>query len=71
MGFGRDEGRGTENPTLDDNLIHQLAAMREAVLLEVFLDIQKACDALDQERALEIFAAYGVGPRTVLLLWTY
>ena len=45
--------------------------MREAVLFEVFLDIRKAYDALDRERALDLLAAYRVGPRTVHLLWTY
>ena len=35
------------------------------------MDIRKAYDALDHERALELLAAYGVGPRTVRLLQTY
>ena len=45
--------------------------MREAVLFKVFLDLRKAYAALDQERALDIITAYGVGPRTVRILRTY
>ena len=56
---------------LEAKLPQQLTAMREAVLFEVFLDLRKACDALDWERALVLLAVYGVGPRTVRLLCTY
>ena len=45
--------------------------MREAFLLDVLLDIRKAYDALDQEMALDLLTAYGVGPRIVRLLQTY
>ena len=41
------------------------------VLFEVLLDLQKAYDALDWDRFLEIVAAYGVGPSTIRLLQTY
>ena len=44
-------------------MIQQLTAMREAVLLEFFLDIQKSYDALYWEIFLELLKAYGVGPR--------
>ena len=40
-------GRGTVTSALEANLIQQLTSMREAVLFEVFLDIQKAYDALE------------------------
>ena len=46
-------------------------AMRGAFVFEVFLDLRKAYYALDQERDLDLLAAYGVGPRTVRLLWNY
>ena len=49
-------------------MLQHLTAMREAVLFEVFLDLQKSYDALDQERSLELLAVYGVGPRTLRLL---
>ena len=45
-------GWGTETAALEVKLLPQLTAMREAVLFEVFLDIQKAYDALDWERSL-------------------
>ena len=64
-------GRGTRNVTLEAKLLQQLTATRKAVLFEVFLDIQKAYDALDRERSLGLLTAYGVGPRTVQLLRTY
>ena len=68
-GFG--EVRGTGTVDLKDKLIQQLMAMREAVLFEVFLDIQKAYAALDWDRCLDILVAYGVDPRSLRLLWTY
>ena len=45
--------------------------MREAVLHEIFLDLQKAYNALDWNRCLEILAVYGVGPRALQLLREY
>ena len=45
--------------------------MREAVLFEVFQDLQKAYDALYQDRCLGILATYGVGPRKIRILRTY
>ena len=43
--------------------------MREVVLFEVFLDLQKTYNALDQDRCFVVIATYGVGPRTIRLLW--
>ena len=45
--------------------------MREAVVCTVLLDLQKAYDALDRDRCLDVLAGCGVGPRTPWLLWTY
>ena len=42
--------------------------MREAVLHEIYLDLQKAYDALDWKMCLEILAVYGVVPRALHLL---
>ena len=39
--------------------------MREAVLFELFLDLQKEYYALDWDRCLEILSEYGVSPRTL------
>ena len=43
-------GRGTGTSSLQVKLIQQIKATREAVLFEVFLDIQKAYDALEWDR---------------------
>ena len=37
----------------------------------IFLDLQKAYDALDRSRCLEILEGYGVGPRARWLIKTY
>ena len=63
--------RGTGTATLNAKLPLQLTAMREVVLFEVLLDLWKAYNALEQERALDFIAVYGVGFRTVRLLRTY
>ena len=60
---------GTAVP--EANLFKPLMPMRGAVLFEVFLDLQKAYDALDLESSLELLALYGIGPRTLRLLQTY
>ena len=64
-------GRGTGTAVLDANILQQITDMREEVLFEIFLDLRKDYDALDQEKALNNLAAYEVGPRTFRLLQTY
>ena len=59
------EGQGTGTASLEAKLLQQLPSMRESVLFEVFLYLWKAYDALDQERALDLLAAYGVDPGKV------
>ena len=49
-GFRAGRGMGTAN--FEAKLLQQLTARREAVLFNLFLDIRKAYDALDRERAL-------------------
>ena len=56
---------------LKANLIQQLTAMREAVLFKIFLDLQKAYDALYWYRCLDIIAVYGVRIKMLRLLRTY
>ena len=56
---------------LEAKMLQHITMMREAVLFEVFLDLQKSYDALYQDICLEIIAAYSVGPRTIRLLPTY
>ena len=45
--------------------------MKEAVLFEVFLELQNSYDALDQDMCLNIIVSYGAGPRLIQILWTY
>ena len=59
------EVRGTGTTALDNKLLQQLTAMREAVLFELFLDLQKEYYSLDWDRCLEILSEYGVSPRTL------
>ena len=47
-------GPGTGTATIEAKLLHQLAALREEVLYVIFLDLQKAYDALGRSRCLEI-----------------
>ena len=51
-------GRGTGTATLEAQLLHQLAALREEVLYVIFLDLHTAYDALDRSRCLEILEGY-------------
>ena len=60
-------GSGMGTATLEARLIQQLTAMREAILFEVFLDLQKAYDALDQDRCLGILVVWGFGPKMIRL----
>ena len=64
-------GQGTGTAALESKLLQQLTSMREAVIFKVFLDIWKAYNTLDRERALDLLILYGVGLRTVQLLRTY
>ena len=64
-------GHGTGTATLDDNLLQQLAALREEDLYVILLDLHKAYDALDRSRCLEILEVYDVGPQVRRLLQTY
>ena len=68
---GFQAGRGTSTASLEAKLLQHLTAMRELILLKVFLGLWKFYDSLDQKRALDLLTAYGVGPRTVRLIRTY
>ena len=64
-------GCGTGTTTLEAKLLQKLAALRKKVLYMIFLDLQKAYDALDRSRCLEILEGYGMVPRSFCLLQTY
>ena len=55
-------GRGTDTATLEAKLIQKLAALREEVLYVLFLNLNKAYDALDRSRCLEFLEEYSVIP---------
>ena len=49
----------------------QWAACTDQPLYQVFLDLTKAYDTLDRQRALDILGQYGVGQNTIRLLQRY
>ena len=57
--------------TLEAKILQHIMAMREAMLHEIFLDLQKAYNTLGRDRCIDILAVYGGGPRTLWLLRTY
>ena len=57
--------------TLDAKMFQHLTDMREAVLLEVLLHLQRAYDDLDRDMCLGIMAAYRVSPRKIRIMKTY
>ena len=64
-------GCGTGTATIEVNPLQKVAAMREAVLHKIFLDLQNAYNALDRSRCLDILEGYGVRTRDLHLLRRY
>ena len=61
-------GRGTGTATTEVKLAQQLAHIEQVPLHGVFIDLRKACDAIDRGRCLEILKAYGVGPKMLKVI---
>jgi hypothetical protein len=59
--------RGTGTAIMEAKLQQQLAWAKQEPLYQIYLDLQKAYDALDRGRYLEILAGYGVGPNLLHL----
>ena len=62
-------GMGTV--TLEAKLLQQAAALREALLHEIFLELHKVYNYLDRSRYLYILEGYDVGPRAFRILRRY
>ncbi len=66
--------RGTGTAIMEAKLQQQLAWVEQEPLYQIYLDLRKAYDALDQGRCLEILAGYGAGPNFLHLqkkFWDY
>jgi hypothetical protein len=59
--------RGTRTATIKAKLHQGLAWRDQCPLYQIYIDLKKAYDALDRERALDILAAYGVRPKMLAL----
>ncbi len=55
--------RGMGTATIEAKLAQQLAWIEQEPLYQVFIDLRKVYDHLDQERCLAIMTGYGVGPK--------
>ena len=70
-GFIEGRGMGMETATLKAKLDQQLAGLAHDPLFQVFLDVRKAYDSLDQERCLELLRGYRMGANLDRLLDNY
>jgi hypothetical protein len=59
--------RGTRMAIMEAKPQQQLAWVEQEPLYQIYLDLRKAYDALDQGCCLEILAGYGVGPNLLCL----
>ncbi len=57
--------------TIEAKLAQQLAWMEQEPLYQVFIDLRKAYDHLDQEQCLAIMTRYEVGPKLLRLQTTF
>ena len=65
------KGRGTGTATIEAKLAQQLAFIKQEALYSTFINLQKAYDAMDRERCLEILKGYGVGPNMLRLITAF
>ena len=65
---GFQAGRGMGTATLEVKMLQKVAALREAVLHAILLDLHKAYNALDRSRYLGILEGYVMGTMALCLL---
>ena len=65
------QGRGTGAAIIEAKLEQQLTGIVHEPLFQVFVDVRKACDSLDQGRYMEILRDYGLVPQIQKLLQRY
>jgi hypothetical protein len=63
--------RGTNTAIIEAKLVQQLVLCKQTPLYEIFIDLRKAFDMLDHDRALDILEGYGISLRMLHLLWSY
>jgi hypothetical protein len=63
--------RGTGTAIIKAKLAQQLSYLELKPFYGVFLDLQKAFDAMDRERCILILEGYGAGPQLVRLVRMY
>ena len=61
-------GRGTGTATFEAEVAQQLAYIKQAPFYGIFLDLQKAHDAIGRDRCLQILKGYGVGMNILRLI---
>ena len=61
-------GRCMGTAATEVKLAHHLSYIEQVPLYGVFIDLQKAYDAMDRGRCLEILEAYGVGPKMLKVI---
>jgi hypothetical protein len=63
--------QGTGTGIIEAKLAQQLAHLEQTPFFGVFIDLQKAFDAMDCGRCLEILALHGVGPKMLRLICNF
>ena len=65
------QGRGAGTAIIEVKLEQQLAGIFNETSFQVFIDIRKAYNSLDQGTCMEILRDYGLGTRLQILLQRY
>ncbi len=63
------QGMGTG--IIEVMLVQQLAHLEQMPFISIFIDLQKAFDAMDQGRCLKILTLHGAGPQMLRLICNF